>query len=226
MKRRKVVEEIVTAVPKRAMDTAGVRVVRKRISKQIADFDRRSVLQVAHELIRRVPFGRFLAYELVEHHTLTMQTINTAEVEALGRGINSWGDVDTFSIYVAGPAWRNGRIPDFVVRRWARSGDRWWRRAALVSTVPLNSAARGGSGDVTRTLAICGLLVRDRDDMVVKAMSWALRALAKRAPKQVQQFISEERQELAPRVIREVSNKLTTGLKNPRKRLTGTKPVD
>ncbi len=30
--------------------------------------------------------------------------------------------------------------------------------------------------------AMCALLVTDRDDMVVKALSWALRDLAKRDP--------------------------------------------
>jgi hypothetical protein len=45
-------------------------------------------------------------------------------------------------------------------------------KAALVSTVPLNNTARGGSGDAVRTTVICDLLRNDRDDMVVKALSW------------------------------------------------------
>jgi 3-methyladenine DNA glycosylase AlkD len=142
-----------------------------------------------------------------------MQSITVTEVEALGSGIKSWSDVDTFALSVVGPAWRSGRIPDAVIRRWAKSEDRWWRRAALVSTVPLNAA----DGDPRRTFAICNMLISDRDDMVVKAMSWALRALAKRRPEEVTQFLAANREQLAPRVIREVSNKLTTGLKNPRK---------
>ena len=58
-----------------------------------------------------------------------------------------------------------------------KAGHRWWRRAALVSTVPLNVAARGGHGDPRRALAVCRLLVDDPDDMVEKALSWALRCL-------------------------------------------------
>jgi len=49
--------------------------------------------------------------------------------------------------------------------------DRWWRRAALVSTVPLKVDSSGG--DVARTLEVCRLLVTDRDDYGIKAMSWA-----------------------------------------------------
>ncbi|HUS10646.1 MAG TPA: DNA alkylation repair protein, partial [Pyrinomonadaceae bacterium] len=64
--------------------------------------------------------------------------------------------------------------------RWARSKNRWLRRTALVSTVPLNNKARGGRGDSERTLMICEMLLDDRDDMVIKALSWALRELSKR----------------------------------------------
>jgi 3-methyladenine DNA glycosylase AlkD len=57
------------------------------------------------------------------------------------------------------------------------------------------------------------MLIEDRDDMIVKAMSWALRALAKRDPRSVATFIEQYRGRLAPRVAREVGNKLRTGLK-------------
>ncbi len=85
----------------------------------------------------------------------------------------------------------------------------------MVSTVALNTAARGGRGDARRTLAVCDLLLDDRDDMVVKALSWALRALAVREPRQVAQYVEARKDKLAARVLREVHNKLTSGLKNP-----------
>ena len=85
-----------------------------------------------------------------------------------------------------------------------------------MSTVPLNSKARGGSGDSMRTLEVCSLLISDRDDMVVKALSWALRELAKRDQISVRRFLNEHQDQLATRVTREVRNKLATGLKNPR----------
>jgi len=91
----------------------------------------------------------------------------------------------------------------------------------LVATVPLNAKSRGatsGTGDAPRTLAVCTRLLDDRDDMVVKAMSWALRELAKRNPRAVRRFLSEHGERLAARLRREVTNKLTTGLKSPRAR--------
>jgi 3-methyladenine DNA glycosylase AlkD len=117
------------------------------------------------------------------------------------------------------PAWRDGQVPDELIHRWAVSPDLWWRRAALVSTVAFNVRSQGGKGDVPRTLAICRLLVADHQDMVVKALSWALRELVVFDPQAVQGFLKEYDQVLAGRVKREVGSKLTTGLKNPRKRL-------
>jgi 3-methyladenine DNA glycosylase AlkD len=81
----------------------------------------------------------------------------------------------------------------------------------------LNNKARGGRGDATRTLAICNLVVDDREDMVVKALSWSLRELAKRDRRSVKEFLDEKHPRLSRRVLREVTNKLNTGLKNPRK---------
>jgi 3-methyladenine DNA glycosylase AlkD len=52
--------------------------------------------------------------------------------------------------------------------------------------------------------------------MVVKALSWALRELSKRDPTAVQRFLEQHHGVLAARVVREVRNKLSTGLKNPR----------
>jgi 3-methyladenine DNA glycosylase AlkD len=196
-------------------NTAALRAERKRISKEITPLDRTALLGLAHHLIQaRIP--RFVAYELILNHAPTMQSINQADVEGLGRGMSHWGDVDSFACLIAGPAWRAGRIPDRVVRAWARSDDWCWRRAALVSTVPLNSRAQRGTGDPKRTLAICRMLIADRHDLVVKALSWALRELAKRDPGSARLFLSAHRDELAPRVIREINNKLSTGRKNPR----------
>jgi 3-methyladenine DNA glycosylase AlkD len=53
--------------------------------------------------------------------------------------------------------------------------------------------------------------------MVVNAMSWALRELAKRDPKVVAAFVRDHESHLAARIVREVRNKLRTGLKSPRK---------
>ena len=160
---------------------------------------------------------RIWACEVVHFHRPTLRALDAATIESLGRGIADWASVDVFGGYLAGPAWVNRQISDQDVHRWARSPDRWWRRTALVATTGLNVKTRGGYGDAPRTLAVCAILTDDRDDMVVKAMSWALRVLTPHDPTAVQHFLTTNQHRLAARVKREVHNKLTTGLKNPRK---------
>lgn len=198
-------------------DTSSFRTVRRGWSQRLKELSGPSVVELG---IRLVPLGlweRIFAYEIIVHHAGALDALTQKDVASLGRGIQSWGEVDCFASYVAGPAWRQRNISDRTVQSWAKSPNRWWRRAALVSTVPLNNHARGGQGDVTRTLRICRMLIRDRDDMVVKALSWALRELSKRNRRAVEQFLHRYDQIMAPRVKREVANKLRTGLKNPRR---------
>ena len=211
------IAETIRALPSRK--TAPVRAIRRVYSKRLAKSSTAYVIEVALRLLDEPEIDRFVPYELVMHHRAARATLDEKLLERLGSGLDEWGEVDCFACYLAGPAWRERQISDKVIHRWARSKDRWWRRAALVSTVPLNTKARGGSGDTRRTLEVCSLLVRDRDDMVVKAMSWALRELSKRDPKAVESFLDEERKMLSARVLREVRNKLSTGLKNPKRSL-------
>ena len=154
---------------------------------------------------------------IFQKHPTARIKITSEYLEPLGNRMDSWGLVDAFSA-IAGPAWRERYFSDETVMEWTRSESRWWRRAALVCTVFLNRKAQGGMGDTPRTLAVCETLVSDRDDMVVKGMSWALRDLLKRDRQAVEKFLEEHEEELAARVKREVRNKLTTGVKNPRRK--------
>jgi 3-methyladenine DNA glycosylase AlkD len=198
-------------------NTTGVRNVRREFSKRLAAAEPDFILDLALSLMKLPAFEfRFIAYELVQHHRAAFKRLGVKALEKLGEGMDNWAAVDCFACYLAGPAWREGQVSDTVIRRWSRSRDRWWRRAAVVSTVALNNQARGGVGDTRATLMICALMTSDRDDMVVKALSWALRELSKRDANAVQQFLRKHGDALAPRVVREVNSKLRTGLKNPR----------
>lgn len=196
------IEGRVGAMPVRS--TPVLRRLRREYSKRIETAPAGKVVEIAAALIanRRVP--RFIGDELISSRPDALNALDQTQLERLGSGLSSWDQVDCFACYLSGPAWREGLIDDKLVMEWTRSKDRWWRRAALVSTVPLNVKARGGQGDAQRTLRICSLLVDDRDETVVKALSWALRALAARNPDAVRQFISSNEARLAALVCREV----------------------
>ena len=118
----------------------------RRLSRDSADSVLAEIARVVRpSLAAGEPDLRWVGYEIAHYHRPTLHSLSLAELEWLGEGLNSWDSVDVFSLYLAGPAWRQGQIEDEDVHRWARSEDRWWRRVALVSTVALNLKARGGS---------------------------------------------------------------------------------
>ncbi len=197
--------------------TPMMRCLRREYSLLLSQESSDAVIRIALRLAHRSGAGcRFVAYEILNHHKAAFRSLTVGQLLVLSKGMNTWGAVDCFACYLAGPAWRDGQVPDAVIRNWAKSNDRWWRRAALVSTIALSR--RGEPDDVHKTLGICALLVSDGDDMVTKALSWALRELAKKNPAETRRFLDNNHNALAARVRREVQNKITTGLKTPHRR--------
>ena len=180
--------ELVHAAPR---NVAAWRELRRGWSRELKPLPAANVIEIAERLLDVEPWGRASAYELIAYHPCGIEALTPASIDRLARGLSDWEGVDTLGCYLAGPAWREGNLPTRHVHAWLRSKDRWQRRLAVVCTVALNVRARGGRGDVERTLAVCRRVVTDRDDMVVKALSWALRSLVEHDRGAVAGFLSE-----------------------------------
>jgi len=136
------------------------------------------------------------------------------DIKYFNKGLDNWASVDCFGVYVYGNAWRLGILNNEDIIELIRDKDYWQRRLGVVSTIPLNQKAHGGLGDPQRTLMICEMVKDDYHDMVVKAVSWALRELAKREPEIVKDFLLKNESVLHKRILREVRNKIFYGKKN------------
>jgi len=209
----------IAALPRRT--TAAVRAVRRGHSRDLCRADAVFVIEVACRLLASDDRLRWVACELIRHHSGAFQAVDGALLAEFGRGMASWDAVDGFARTLSGPAWQRGIVADALIYGWAQSPNLWWRRAALVSTVALNMRSHGGAGDARRTLAVCRMLAADREDMAQKALSWALRELIVHDAAAVRQFLADHDAQLAARVKREVNHKLATGLKSPRRPSTG-----
>ena len=180
---------------------------KKQTSEEVVEFAKFFSNSKIHEV-------QLIAFEVLGRYKQSLEILTPGDIEELGANIDNWVSVDSFSVLVMGPAWRLGKISDDFVGKWAESENRWRRRAAVVSTVALNQKSRGGTGDPVRTLKICSKVLGDKDVMVVKALSWALRELAKRDKDSVQDFIDRNKEQLRPKILREVRRKIETGKKN------------
>lgn len=191
-----------------------VRGVVRKVSRALADQPPEAVLRFARLLASRDAIEvRQVGYEVLARRPDAMALLDRATIERLGRGNDNWASVDVFATAVVGPAWRQNVISDRDVIAWARSRDPWWRRTAIVATVALNTASRGGSGDARRTLLISAAILPGLTPMLAKALSWALRALVAHDPAAVRDFLTRHRVSLPAVVVREVTTKIETGRK-------------
>jgi len=206
----------VCALP--SLYTPHIRTVRRGRSRVWKSAPPKFVTGVALALVsnRQHRWERWFAYELVRYHKESFQALDDQILTRFAKRLDSWDSVDAFGRILSGPAWAHGFVSDKLIDGWSRSRDLWHRRLALVSTVALNMKSDGGRGDTRRTLAICSRLVDDHEDMVVKALSWALRVLSVHDAAAVRTFLHKHDARLAARIKRETQNKLRTGKKNPR----------
>jgi 3-methyladenine DNA glycosylase AlkD len=195
--------------------TPDIKLVTKALYQEVKGNPPADQLALAYALLDTQIFEcRQVAYELISRQPSVLKALDRTALLRLGKGVDNWVSVDTFGGLLLGGAWREGQVKDDFIQHLIDSEDRWLRRLALVATIAWNQKARGGKGNAEKTLWVCKQLISDRDDMVVKALSWALRELAKRDHGSVATFLNQHEAELAPRVRREVRTKLETGRKN------------
>ena len=172
-------------------------------------------LQFMKELVNADIFEcQQLAYEFIGKDKMILRILTENDIDELGKNLDNWVSVDYYAALIVGYAWREGIIDIQKVKSFLESDNFWIRRIAIVATVALNQKARGGTGDSKQTLAVCRLVVDDHVDMINKALSWALRELAKIEKQPVVDFIEKYEDRLNKRVLREVRNKLDFGTKN------------
>ena len=110
--------------------------------------------------------------------------------------ISSWADHDGLVHYLIAPmvAAKPARVK--TILRWARSKNRWHRRAACVALI------RGSRQKMffPEIVKLCELLLGDTDDMVQKGLGWLLRETAKFDAKRTVPYLMRIRGR-APRLV-------------------------
>lgn len=110
--------------------------------------------------------------------------------------ISSWADHDGLVHYLISPMMANKPARAEIVFRWAKSPDRWHRRAACVALI------RGARAKMflPETKRLSNSLLADEDDMVQKGLGWLLRETAKFDAKNTVPYLMEIR-DRAPRLV-------------------------
>lgn len=93
--------------------------------------------------------------------------------------ISSWADHDALVHYLVAPMIAANPARIKYVFRWAKSPDRWHRRAACVALIQ-GTRRHMFFGEIA---SLSNRLLNDPDDMVQKGVGWLLRETAKADPK-------------------------------------------
>ncbi len=157
---------------------------------------------------------RVLAMVLFQCYQRHIPALDWAHFDRWRRGLDNWEVTDQMGVRVLGP-WvladpeaRVGYLWDLIADQ-----DVWSRRLALVATVWLNRGYDGATFP-DLTLGLVDRVKEERDPMITKAVSWALREMVKQHQDRVAAYLEANQDLLAPHVVREVDTKLCTGLKS------------
>lgn len=155
------------------------------------------LLQVADKLFSgRVLEEKEFAVFLLEKMTDKLGEKEFKLFESWLSRLSSWADHDGLVHYLIAPmiAAKPTRARD--VFRWARSRDRWHRRAACVALIQ-GTRRKMFFPEIVQ---LSNLLLKDEDDMVQKGLGWLLRETAKADPKRTVPHLMKIRSK-SPRLV-------------------------
>jgi 3-methyladenine DNA glycosylase AlkD len=110
--------------------------------------------------------------------------------------IGSWADHDGLVHYLISPMVAAKPSRAKAVFKWAKSPNRWHRRAACVALIRV-ARAKMLFAEITK---LSGRLLADQDDMVQKGLGWLLREAAKFDAKRTVPYLMKIR-DRAPRLV-------------------------
>jgi 3-methyladenine DNA glycosylase AlkD len=155
------------------------------------------LLQVANELFAgRILEEKILAVFLLEKLTDEFGDDEFRLFESWLSRVSSWADHDALVHYLIAPMIATKTSRSRRVFRWAKSQDRWHRRAVCVALIR-GTRRKMFFPEIKR---LSDLLLSDEDDMVQKGLGWLLRETTKADAKRTVPYLMSIR-ERAPRLV-------------------------
>ena len=129
--------------------------------------------------------------------------------EWVGRHVNNWASCDTLCNHSVGALveMHPERVAD--LKRWARSKNRWLRRAAAVSLVV---PAKKGKF-LADVLEIASILLADPDDLVQKGYGWMLKVASQARQKEIFSYVLRHKSIMPRTALRYAIEKMPADMK-------------
>jgi 3-methyladenine DNA glycosylase AlkD len=112
--------------------------------------------------------------------------------------VNNWAKCDSFCNHTVGGLLEKHPESVSEVKSWAKSENRWLRRAAAVSLIV--PAKKGGF--LREVFEISDMLIGDKDDMVQKGYGWLLKEASRKHQKEVYGYVLKNRKTMPRTALR------------------------
>ena len=123
--------------------------------------------------------------------------------------VTNWATCDTLCNHTVGDFLE--MYPEYLpeLKRWAKSENRWMRRAAAVSLIV--PAKRGMF--LEEVIALADILLLDKDDLVRKGYGWMLKAASKNHQAEVFDYVMKNKKTMPRTALRYAIEKMPPELK-------------
>ena len=190
--------------------------IAKKCWKQMSSLDKQAIFELCEELYRSdyTEEAFIVAFWLPNYIDKLEPSDLTTFKRWIERYINNWAKCDVFCNHTVGDLIQ--KYPEIIseVKSWAKSGNRWLKRAAAASLIV---PAKKGSF-LHEAFEICDMLLVDEDDMVQKGYGWLLKEESRQHQKEVYDYIIKNKSvmprtalryaiELMPKELRKLAMK-------------------
>jgi 3-methyladenine DNA glycosylase AlkD len=159
------------------------------------------LVQIADQLFQgEVLEEKIFAVMLLEKNSSDFTERHFRLFESWLHRVTSWAEHDALAHYVLGPMIALDLKRAERLLSWAKSINRWRRRAAAVSLIRAMRPEKTRKQAFRLVKKITALLLDDGDDMVQKGLGWLLRESAKADAKLIMPLLLSLR-ERAPRLV-------------------------
>lgn len=190
---------------------AGVRTVAQKHFKDLRDRSKKEIFRLCEELWRSdyiEESGVACEWSYALRKTYTPDDFAVFQ-RWVWRYVHNWAACDSLCNHTVGTFLE--MYPQFVPRlkTWARSRNRWMRRASAVSLIV---PARKGRF-LEEVFGIADILLEDRDDMVQKGYGWMLKVASKPHLQEVFAYIEKNKAAMPRTALRYAIELMPEGMR-------------
>lgn len=191
--------------------SAAVKKIAQKYQRAIKGRDKRDIFALCENLLQS-GYGEeaFIAFEWAYSLRKEYEPADFRVFESwIRKYVDNWAKCDTLCNHTIGAFIE--KYPGFIenLKGWARSENRWLKRASAVTLI---LPARKGDF-LSEVLEISDILLKDEDDLVQKGYGWMLKEASKKHQEEVYEYIMRRKSDMPRTALRYAIEKMPEDLR-------------